>query len=89
MWFKKDVTKRYLWVFKLRNLEISHKDTATRDVHVGCIIYSRNLFIALLEYHNMSWRGLAALLILGREAMRRPEDWDKRKVQTPTSFLYI
>ena len=31
-------------------------------------------------------RGLTALLILWVEAMRRPEDWDKRTVENPTSF---
>ena len=27
-----------------------------------------------IGHYNISWRGLAALLILGRKAMRRPED---------------
>ena len=52
--------------FKLRNLETSHRDNATLSAYVGRLYPSRCYIVNV--YHPIvniiTWRGLAALLIL-------------------------
>ena len=51
--------------------EIRQLGTST----LGVLYPNVNAILGVLFGHyNISWRGLAALLILGRKAMRRPED---------------
>ena len=80
----KDVYGRYLLVFKSRKFDNHRKRYGNGNVHVGCII---SVWICRIYVDYMSRRGLTALLILWWWAMREPEDWDKREVETPTSFL--
>ena len=42
----------------------------------------------LYPIYNNSRRGLTRVAYPKREAMREPGTWDKRKVVTPTSFIY-
>ena len=62
------------------------EDTAMGTSALG-VLYLLYLLQVCGVLYNMSRRGLTALLILGR-GNARAWQWDKRRVENPTSFLY-
>ena len=82
----KDVYGRYLLTFKSRKFDYHQEDAATGTFMLD-VLYPHGSRVLLCRTYNMSWRGLTALLILVYRQCEKLEDWDKREVETPTSFL--